>query len=112
MAAVAAAGEMAAGMGAATGAIGAAGTGAGAGAGAIIGATCARGAATVAAIRGACATAGAAMATVPPSPSAGPTGFAGWAAAAERIPWGGVCGEKGLGAGPLGSSAPQPKQNL
>jgi hypothetical protein len=48
-------------------------------------------------------------ATVDPSGEA--AGMAG-AGAAAFTPWGGVCGEKSLGAASRGSSAPQPRQNL
>src|SRR5579872_1100815 len=58
-----------------------------------------------------------AIATVPPraaTPAAGAGAGACTAAAAcaARMPWGGVPGEKGLGAASRGSSAPQPRQNL
>ena len=66
---------------------------------------------------GAAATGGA-MATVPPRPAEGPDAFVAgglpWAApaCAARMPCGGVCGEKGLGAASRGSSAPHRWQNF
>jgi hypothetical protein len=56
---------------------------------------------------GFCAIGLCATATVPARPIAPGDGTG-----AARTPCGGVCGENGFGAAALGSSAPQPRQNL